>query len=447
MHIPRRTRRLARAALVLTLGVGLLVPSPALADSRDDLVRQQDENAAERERLESTLEGVDADLAGTYLKLEDARAQLPVAQQKLAEAEEVLATEQRTHDQIAGRLAIAEEEAASLGDAIAEGSQKIDATRAAMGELARSTYRGENAVSTISVVLDSSSSEEFLRGYAVVETAARAQTQVLDDLEVAAAVGRNQRERQDAVTVRIGELKAAAADAVAAAAAARGAAEERAAQIVALEAQMVSLAATLEQQKTTYADQLAKLESDQAELAREIAAIDAENRRKEAERLALEKAARQAGSAPAPPRASSSGFLTPPVPNPMYVTSPYGYRIYPITGGWWMHNGTDIRSACGNPQFAAAGGTVAAVRPARSNGTHGNQVIINHGYINGASYVTVYNHLSGFGVGQGQSVVQGQVIGTTGATGNTTGCHVHFEVWRNGTVIDPMGLPGFIQRN
>lgn len=443
MEITRRTRRIARAALVLTLGLGVLAPSAALADSRDDLVRKQQENAAEREEVESSLEGVDTDLAETYLKLEDARAKLPVAQQKLAEAEEVLAAEQRTHDQIAARLAIAEDEAVSLENAIAEGATKIDNTRAAMGELARSTYRGDNAASTISMVLDASSSEEFLRGYAVVETAARAQTQVLDDLEVAAAVGRNQRERQEAVTVRIGELKVDAAEAVEAADAARGAAEQHAAEIAELEAQMETLAATLEEQKIAYSDQLAELEADNADLAREIAAIDEENRRKEEERLARERAA---GAAAAPP-ASSSGSLTPPVPNPMYVTSGYGYRIYPITGGWWMHNGTDIRSACGNPQFSAADGQVTAVRPARGNGTHGNQVIINHGYIGGSSYVTVYNHLSGFAVSQGQWVSQGQTIGSTGATGNVTGCHVHFEVWRNGSTIDPMGLPGFIKSN
>lgn len=125
------------------------------------------------------------------------------------------------------------------------------------------------------------------------------------------------------------------------------------------------------------------------------------------------------------------------------MTSSYGYRVYPITGGWFMHNGVDLRSACGNSQVSAASGTVSAVKPAYGNGTHGNQVIINHGIIGGNSYVTVYNHLSRFAVSTGESVSQGEVIGYTGATGNVTGCHVHFEVWKNGSTIDPMGLPGF----
>jgi len=128
----------------------------------------------------------------------------------------------------------------------------------------------------------------------------------------------------------------------------------------------------------------------------------------------------------------------PPVPRPLHVTSPYGYRVYPITGGWFMHKGVDLRSACGNPQVAAAAGTVVKIGYAASNGTHGNQVIINHGVLGGKSTVTVYNHLSRFAVSNGQRVAQGQVIGYTGATGNVTGCHVHFELWFNGSTVNPM---------
>src|SRR5699024_11573490 len=78
----------------------------------------------------------------------------------------------------------------------------------------------------------------------------------------------------------------------------------------------------------------------------------------------------------------SSAALIPPIPGSLHVTSPYGVRWYPITGGYCMHSGVDLRSACGQAQRASASGTVAAVRPA-PNGTHGNQVMINHGTISG----------------------------------------------------------------
>jgi murein DD-endopeptidase MepM/ murein hydrolase activator NlpD len=446
---PLRTLGAAVAAALVALSLGA-VGTVAHADSRDDLVREQERNAAEREKVESSLEGVDAELAETYLKLEDAKAKLPVAQEKLAAAEQALAAAERKQEQVAGRLELAEAESAALEADIAAGAEKIDSTRAAMGELARSTYRGDNAVSSLEVVLDSASTDDFLQSYAVMGSAVRSQTQVLDDLETASAVARNQQERQTAVTGRIGELKEEADAAVVAADKARADAATHKAEIEKIQSDMTALSEQLEDQKSQYAGQLAALEADSADLAREIARIDEENRRKEEERRKAEEAARRAAAsrnqsrpAPAPaPAPASSNFLAPPVPN-LYVTSPYGYRVYPITGGWFMHNGVDLRSACGNPQYASAGGTVVGVRGAYGNGTHGNQVLINHGVVGGSSYITVYNHLSGFGVREGQRVSQGQTIGFTGATGNVTGCHVHFEVWKNGATIDPMTLPGF----
>ncbi|WP_221934965.1 M23 family metallopeptidase [Georgenia yuyongxinii] len=450
LRLTARWPMLRRGALALLVCLSLLGPaSLAQADPRDDLVRQQQENAQRREKLQSDMEGLDQSLVETHIALEDARAALPGAEAALAQARAELAAAEREQEQVAGRLAVAEEEARSLEAAIAEGGEKIAATRSAMGELARSTYRGENTVSTVEVVLDSASTEEFLQGYAVRETAVRAQTQVLDELETMAAVAENQRTRQDAVTVRIGELKAEADLAVAAADEARAAAEQHAAQIRQLESEMATLAAALEGQKDDVSGQIAGLQAENAQLGAEIAAIDEANRRAEEERKrkAAEEAAaaaRAGRAAPAPPAPQASGatMLIPPVPNPLFVTSGYGMRWYPITGGYWMHLGVDLRSACGNPQYAAAGGTVSAVKP-HPNGTHGNQVIVNHGYLGGSSYVTVYNHLSRFAVRAGQQVSQGQVIGNTGQTGNVTGCHVHFEVWKNGRSLDPMGLPGF----
>ncbi|MFH5822338.1 peptidoglycan DD-metalloendopeptidase family protein [Georgenia sp. AZ-5] len=452
----RRARLLTRAGFGALLALTLVGPaSVAQADPRDDLVRQQQENAAEREKLEASLEGLDVEIIDAYVQLESARAELPRAEDRLAGAQEALAAAERKQEQVAGRLGMAEAEAADLETEIAEGTEKMDSTRAAMGELARSTYRGDHTVSTVDVVLDASSTEDFLQSYSVVETAVRAQTQVLDELETAAAVNRNQRERQAAVTERIGELKAEADAAVAEADAARAAAEQHTAEVRQLEADMTALTATLETEKEAVNGQISAIHAENDALSAEIAAIDEANRKAEEERKrqAAEEAARAAAAgrpapAPAPAPAPQGGgggggaLLTPPVPAPLYVTSGYGMRWYPITGGYWMHLGVDLRSACGNAQYAAAGGTVTAVKP-HPNGTHGNQVIINHGTLGGNSYVTVYNHLSRFAVSKGQQVSQGQVIGNTGATGNVTGCHVHFEVWKNGKTIDPMGLPGF----
>ncbi|MHB1063869.1 MAG: peptidoglycan DD-metalloendopeptidase family protein [Georgenia sp.] len=450
---PRWGTTLRRAGVAMLVGLSLIGPAAlAQAESRDDLVRQQQENADRREKLQSDLEGLDEEIVEAHIALEDVRAQLPRAEAALAEAQADLAAAAREQEQVAGRLGVAEEEARTIETAIAAGGEKIASTRAAMGELARSTYRGENTVSAIEVVLDAGSTEEFLQGYAVRETAVRVQTQVLDELETLAAVTANQHARQEAVTGRIGELKVAADAAVATADAARATAERHAAEVRELEADMSALTATLESRKGDVADQIASIQAENDQLSADIAAIDAANRREEEERrrkAAQDAAAAQAAGRPAPAPAppAGNGRLIPPVPNPLYVTSPYGVRWYPITGGYWMHLGTDIRSACGNPQYAAAAGTVVSTKPPWATGTSGNQVIVNNGLIDGQSTVTVYNHLSRFAVSPGQQVSQGQVIAYTGDTGKVTGCHVHFEVWKNGKSLDPMSLPGFIRTN
>ncbi|RXZ67899.1 M23 family metallopeptidase [Agromyces albus] len=103
----------------------------------------------------------------------------------------------------------------------------------------------------------------------------------------------------------------------------------------------------------------------------------------------------------------------------------------PLAGVNEFHRGTDIAASCGSPLFAATGGTVLEARP---NGSYGNWVLIDHG----AGVSTGYAHLAvgGVLVSAGQIVSPGQLIGTVGSTGASTGCHLHFEVRLGGVAID-----------
>ena len=85
---------------------------------------------------------------------------------------------------------------------------------------------------------------------------------------------------------------------------------------------------------------------------------------------------------------------------------------------------------------AATSGTVVWTRYLYS---YGNQVMLNHGMVNGAPLATSYSHLSGFAVSPGQYVSRGQVIAYIGTTGSSTGCHLHFMVYVNGSHVNPMG--------
>ncbi|MBI2639695.1 MAG: peptidoglycan DD-metalloendopeptidase family protein [Candidatus Sungbacteria bacterium] len=105
------------------------------------------------------------------------------------------------------------------------------------------------------------------------------------------------------------------------------------------------------------------------------------------------------------------------------------YYIRPISGGRksrGIHglNGVDLANSCGLPVFASAGGTVILARSDGWNGGYGRYIVISHP--NGTQ--TLYSHLKDVSVSVGQAVSQGLQIGTIGSTGNSTGCHVHFEV-------------------
>jgi murein DD-endopeptidase MepM/ murein hydrolase activator NlpD len=171
-----------------------------------------------------------------------------------------------------------------------------------------------------------------------------------------------------------------------------------------------------------------------AQVAREkdLAALTAQERGELAEMEALQQvSATLAAKIQAAQAASPTGGGSPsaaglvwPVLGP--VTSPFGPR-------WGrMHEGIDIAAPSGTPIRAAAAGTVIY---SGWLGGYGNLVVLDHG--NGLA--TAYAHQSSIAVGSGQSVLQGQVIGYVGSTGNATGSVLHFEVRVNGAPVDPLG--------
>ena len=131
--------------------------------------------------------------------------------------------------------------------------------------------------------------------------------------------------------------------------------------------------------------------------------------------------------------APASGLLRHPVDG--YVTSPFGYRSHPIYHYWGLHDGVDFGGGCGTPLRAAAPGKVVS---SYYSGVYGHRLVIDHGVLAGRGVATIYNHASGYNVGVGARVAEGQVIGYEGSTGWSTGCHLHFTVMANGRAVDPM---------
>jgi murein DD-endopeptidase MepM/ murein hydrolase activator NlpD len=114
------------------------------------------------------------------------------------------------------------------------------------------------------------------------------------------------------------------------------------------------------------------------------------------------------------------------------VASGFGYRIDPIYKTTKMHAGIDFTSPQGTPIYATANGRIQTA--GNTGNGYGNHVIINHGY----GYVSLYGHMYRVKARPGQEVKRGEVIGWVGSTGKSTGPHLHYEVHKNGTKIDPI---------
>lgn len=150
------------------------------------------------------------------------------------------------------------------------------------------------------------------------------------------------------------------------------------------------------------------------------------------------------GHVPLPVGAGCGGSLPGPVsvsmsmPLAARVSSPFGLRPDPFTGGTRCHGGIDFAAPAGTPVAAVADGTVAAVVPGWKSGGFGNLVRLDHG----GGVESWYGHLSQFLVRDGQRVRQGEIIGLVGSTGRSTGPHLHLEIRIGGTRVDPALLLG-----
>lgn len=129
----------------------------------------------------------------------------------------------------------------------------------------------------------------------------------------------------------------------------------------------------------------------------------------------------------------TGGKLGMPLKREYRLSSPFGYRTHPVTGQKnKLHTGMDMAVPEGTPVYAAESGTVIV---AQSWSGYGNCIIINHG----GGLWTLYGHLKpgGILVEKGETVKRGEKIGLVGMTGTATGYHLHFEVRKDGTPVNP----------
>ena len=120
--------------------------------------------------------------------------------------------------------------------------------------------------------------------------------------------------------------------------------------------------------------------------------------------------------------------------NLKHMASGFGYRTDPFTKARKMHEGMDFTAKTGTPIFATGDGVVA--RADNTVSGYGNHIVIRHGF----GYETLYGHLSKYKSRAGQRVKRGYIIGYVGSTGRSEGPHLHYEVHKNGKVVNPLNF-------
>jgi murein DD-endopeptidase MepM/ murein hydrolase activator NlpD len=115
------------------------------------------------------------------------------------------------------------------------------------------------------------------------------------------------------------------------------------------------------------------------------------------------------------------------------LTGFFGGRSDPFTGEPGYHQGIDISTEKGQPVYATADGVVES---AAYSGDYGNLVVVKHAF----GLATRFGHLSAFNVTSGQNVKRGDIIGSVGSTGRSTGAHLHYEILVNDRLINPLQL-------
>ena len=207
--------------------------------------------------------------------------------------------------------------------------------------------------------------------------------------------------------------------------------ESSKAETEAAKAELVSKENELNTQRSQANAVIQQLSANENETEAALADLEAEQDAlwAEAQRLSDQLVAQQAANGQST-ESNPGGYIWP--VNSRYITSTVGGRASPGGIGSTNHKGTDIgRVGYTSSIYAAKSGTVIV---SQYSSSYGNYVVISHGSGN----TTLYAHMSSRKVSVGQYVNQGDVIGITGSTGNSTGPHLHFEVTENGVRVNPL---------
>ena len=396
---------------LMTLCVAAMTPLSVSAQTVAEIQAEQSRLQAEKESLEAQLEQLRNDEAQKQAEQENLQQQINVVQEQIDTTRQNINDLNESINELTMKLDKSEEE--------------IQGTIDDFKERLVALYTAGN-VSTLEILLDSESLSEFTARATMIETMTAHDQELVDKLEAYMEETSADREECEAQKKEVAELQKSL--------------EDKQKELDQLYEENAAAIVEIQGAEGATENQLEANEAELAEAEQKIQeAIAAQKAAEEAARQeALEQ---QQNSSSGSTSSGNSGSITYPtggggtsgfnpiwpLPGVTYISA--GYNGYP------GHKGLDIAGPYGTPIVAAADGQVIEANSTDSWGmSWGYYVLIYH---NG-TYTTRYAHMSSVAVSTGQYVTAGTVIGYEGATGNVTGPHLHFEVYQNGTRVDPM---------
>lgn len=381
---------------ILIIGIFLLQNSVAIAATKTELNNSQAETDKKIEEAKEELEGIQAEKSETLQEVEKLTTQISEYQSQIDTLDSQIS---ELNDKI--------EEAQANLDKSQEDYNKqeelLEARLVATYEAGETSY--------LDFILSSNSITDLISNYYLVTEVATNDAELLEQIQKQKEEIERAKETLENSKKELDTSKASK--------------QSVATQLKDSKAQKDSYVAKLTEDEKQTQEELEQFEEDKRAIANQLAAIA---KQEAAERAAAQKNNGNTGSSSSP---STSGFIRP-------------VNGYSITCGWYGysgHTGVDFSGSgiSGKPVLAAKSGTVITSTALKnSNGSYrsyGEYIIINHH----DGTMTLYAHGAPGSrlVSQGQSVSQGQQIMSVGTTGNSTGYHLHFEIWVNGARVNP----------
>ncbi len=388
-------RALPMLALALCLALADLAPAAAAVTQADiDALKSDAKDLAqEKKDIQAQIDKLSSDISTTMERKRLLDGQISLTEQEIGNKEEEIATYEDLIVQTAAELAEAEAKEAAQYALFCKRVR-------AMEEQGKVEYW--------SVLFRASSFSDLLGRLDVVNEIMEYDQRVIDDLKTLQAITAGKK----------AELEGQ-----------KNASEEAKAELEAKKRDLDSqrdvanaLVTKLRQQQQEQENALDDLSEEEEEVQARIKAL--------IKKMEEEEAARRAAAGQSGPTSNPGGYIWP--VSSRYVTSTVGGRASPGGIGSTNHKGTDIgRVGYNSSIYAAKAGQVIISEYSKS---YGNYVVVYHGTGNS----TLYAHMSSRKVSVGQQVKQGDVLGITGSTGNSTGPHLHFEIKENNTIINPI---------